>query len=94
MDFGLIFRLQVQFLQAFPSQVGNISQQSELRLHGYPYHQSMQWYALASHMLCFRHQSLEDEQGILKHQIFGSFIDLIVTKVKRQANCLNIVNSQ
>jgi hypothetical protein len=77
-----------------PSQVGNLSQQSELRLHWYPYHQSIQWYALESHMLCFQHQSLEDEHGFLKHQIFGSFIDLIVTKVKRKANYINIVNSQ
>jgi hypothetical protein len=58
-----------QFLQAFPSQVGNLSQQTELRLHG-----SMQRYALASYMLCFWQQSFEDEYGFLKHQIFGSFI--------------------
>jgi hypothetical protein len=49
--------------------VGNLSQKSELRLHG-----SLQRYALASYMLCFWQQSLEDEYGFLKHQIFGSFI--------------------
>jgi hypothetical protein len=54
--------------------MGNFSQQSELREDGYSNQQSMQRFALASHMLCFRQQSLEDERDFLKHQILGSFI--------------------